>query len=143
MSAPIFESESAFGTPISATLWIVFYQFQPPRQSADMPQAHRKKQDPIQGQMVIASADPIGANVFNLAKFMLFGSNPYEGNEFRILRADKGADVIGFAKKEHIDKVAGAVKPIPQEQAPGDPDPGDEGNEPQESGGTPGPSTLN
>src|SRR5690348_16069585 len=87
LSAPIFQGETALGTPISTTLWVVFYQFQPPPQSSDLPKAHRKNQDPIQGQMVVASSDPVGENIFQLAKLMLFGKKPYQGNDFRLLRA--------------------------------------------------------
>lgn len=101
------------GTPASCTLWMYMVEYNKPKATGKLPKSAPKETPTILTKVVGCTADPTGENNFSVARLLVLGETPYEGNNFRLLSADRMFDAMGFVQTESLDKIAGMAPEKP------------------------------
>ena len=100
---------TGLGSPVSLTVWLVTYCFDKPARKGKLPKSVKQDDEKVHNQVVISTADPSGGDNYKVAKFVVLGEQPFEGNNFRVLHYQRMADAMGFAQLEPLEKIAGAA----------------------------------
>jgi hypothetical protein len=95
------------GTPVSVTLFIVDYQYTKSPRKDKLPKSSKKEDDVVKNTAVISTGDPTGQDVYGIAKRVVLGAVPYDGNDFRVLRVQRAFDAIGLAQVTSWEKIDG------------------------------------
>lgn len=82
-------------TPASATVFVITYTFIKPPRAGKVPSSVKREIDKVQNEVVILTSDPSGEENYRVAKRLVLGENPYEGNDFRVLVSRRICDAMG------------------------------------------------
>jgi hypothetical protein len=95
------------GTPVNLTIFVVDYEYSKPPRKEKLPRSAKREAEKVKNRVIVTSGDPTGEDVFKIARWLVLGSNPYEGNDFRILNQQRMVDAMGLASVTSWDKLSG------------------------------------
>ena len=127
-------------TPASCTVFVIDYSFFKPPRKEKVPSAAKREDDKVQNRIVITSADPSGADVYQICRRLVLGEVPYDGSDFRILSCNRMVDAMGLVQVTTWDKLDGKAPEVLGVEIQTEDD--DEG-EPEEGGSIPPAANLN
>lgn len=123
------EQTVLLGTPVNVTVFQVHYEYKKPPRTEKLPRSASKENDVVVNQIVLTTGDASGRDIFDIAKRMVLGPDPYDGNDFRILQFHRVVDAMGLATVTSWEKLDGKATEVPGVLAKNEDDEEDDGGE--------------